>query len=137
VWGIWWTWDARLTSTLVLWLIYVAYLLLRRFAAGPQMRTLAAVMAVFGFLDTPLVYMSTRWWRTQHPAPVFGGGPGSGLDPSMFPAVWWNLAGWTMWGIFVASLRYVSEYRAQKAEQDEALKALEFAPGQQSTAAGR
>jgi heme exporter protein C len=55
----------------------------------------------------------------------------------MFPAVWWNLAGWTMWGIFVASLRYVSEYRTQKAEQDEALKALEFAPGQQSVAAGR
>jgi heme exporter protein C len=60
VWGIWWTWDARLTSTLVLWLIYVAYLLLRRFAAGPQMRTLAAVMAIFGYLDVPLVYMSTR-----------------------------------------------------------------------------
>ena len=137
VWGIWWTWDARLTSTLVLWLIYVAYLLLRRFAAGPQMRTLAAVMAVFGFLDTPLVYMSTRWWRTQHPAPVFGGAPGSGLDPSMYPAVWWNLAGWTMWGIFVASLRYVSEYRAQKAEQDEALKALEYVPGQHQMAEGR
>jgi heme exporter protein C len=137
VWGIWWTWDARLTSTLVLWLIYVAYLLLRRFASGPQMRTLAAVMAVFGFLDTPLVYMSTRWWRTQHPAPVFGGAPGSGLDPSMFPAVWWNLAGWTMWGIFVASLRYVAEYRAQKAEQDEALQALEIPARQQPLAAGR
>ena len=44
-WGIWWTWDARLTTTLVLWLIYVSYLLLRRFAAGPQMQTLAAVLA--------------------------------------------------------------------------------------------
>src|ERR1700723_427681 len=108
-WGIWWTWDARLTTTLVLWLIYVSYLLLRRFAAGPQMRTLSAVMAIFGYLDVPLVYFSTRWWRTQHPAPVFGGAPGSGIDPSMMPAVWWNLAGWLMWGIFVASLRYVSE----------------------------
>ena len=137
VWGIWWTWDARLTSTLVLWLIYVAYLLLRRFAAGPQMRTLAAVMAIFGYLDVPLVYMSTRWWRTQHPAPVFGGAPGSGIDPSMMPAVWWNLAGWLMWGIFVASLRYTSEFRAQKAEQDEALKSLEFAPAPAQMAGGR
>ena len=75
-WGIWWTWDARLTTTLVLWLIYVSYLLLRRFAAGPQVQTLAAVLGIFGALDVPIVYMSNRWWRTQHPAPVFGGGAG-------------------------------------------------------------
>jgi hypothetical protein len=79
-WGIWWTWDARLTTTLVLWLIYMSYLLLRRFAAGPQMQTLAAVLGIFGALDVPIVYMSNRWWRTQHPAPVFGGAPGSGMD---------------------------------------------------------
>jgi heme exporter protein C len=53
-WGIWWTWDARLTTTLVLWLIYVSYLLLRRFAAGPQMQTLAAVLGIFGALDVPI-----------------------------------------------------------------------------------
>ena len=81
-WGIWWTWDARLTTTLVLWLIYVSYLLLRRFAAGPQMQTLAAVLGIFGALDVPIVYMSNRWWRTQHPAPVFGGdSQGSGMAP--------------------------------------------------------
>ena len=123
-WGIWWTWDARLTSTLILWLIYIAYLLLRRFAEGPQMRTLSAVMAIFGYLDVPLVYMSTRWWRTQHPAPVFAGGPNSGLDPSMMPAVWWNLAGWLMWGLFVASLRYASVYREQQAQEQAGLRAL-------------
>ena len=55
-WGIWWTWDARLTTTLVLWLIYVSYLLLRRFAAGPQVQTLAAVLGIFGALVvTPLL----------------------------------------------------------------------------------
>jgi heme exporter protein C len=124
-WGIWWTWDARLTSTLILWLIYLAYLLLRRFAEGPQMRTLSAVMAIFGYLDVPLVYMSTRWWRTQHPAPVIAGGPNSGLDASMWPAVWWNLAGWLMWGIFVASLRYRSVYREQQAEEQAALRVLD------------
>ncbi len=93
VWGIWWTWDERLTSTLVLWLIYVSYLLLRNFAAGPQMQTMAAVLAIFGYIDVPIVYMSTRWWRTQHPAPVIRWAE-LGLDSSMWPAVWWNLAGW-------------------------------------------
>ena len=114
-WGIWWTWDERLTSTLVLWLIYIAYLLLRSFAQGASMRTLAAVMAIFGYLDVPLVYMSTRWWRTQHPGPVFFGGTNAGVDPSMMPAIWWNMAGWLMWGFFVASLRYASLMRRERA----------------------
>jgi heme exporter protein C len=126
-WGIWWTWDARLTTTLVLWLIYVAYLLLRRFASGPEMRTLAAVLAIFGYADVPIVYMSTRWWRTQHPAPVFFGGPNSGLDPSMLPALFWNMAGWIMWGILVVSLRYMAERRQQVADQTAAIAALESA----------
>ena len=127
VWGIWWTWDERLTSTLVLYLIYVAYLLLRRFAAGPQMQTLAAVMAIFGYVDVPIVYFSTRWWRTQHPAPVFGGGANSGVDPRMMPAVWWNLAAWLAWGILIASFRYAVALRDQLKEQQEALRALEVA----------
>jgi heme exporter protein C len=126
-WGIWWTWDARLTTTLVLWLIYVAYLLLRRFTNGPEMRTLAAVLAIFGYADVPIVYMSTRWWRTQHPAPVFFGGPNSGLDPSMLPALFWNMAGWIMWGVLVVSLRYSAEIRAQRVEEKAAAAALEAA----------
>jgi heme exporter protein C len=124
-WGIWWTWDARLTTTLVLWLIYVAYLLVRRFAVGPEMRTLAAVIAIFGYLDVPIVYMSTRWWRTQHPAPVFFGGPNTGVDPSMLPALWWNMAGWVAWGIFVCSLRYAAERRQQHGDEGAAFAALE------------
>jgi heme exporter protein C len=124
VWGIWWTWDERLTSTLILWLIYVSYLLLRSFAAGSQVQTLAAVLAIFGYLDVPIVYMSTRWWRTQHPGPVIGGGPGSGLDPSMWPAVWWNLAGWLAWAILVTSLRYTAERRRQAVEHSAAQEAI-------------
>ena len=122
-WGIWWTWDERLTSTLILWLIYLAYLLLRSFAEGASMRTLAAVMAIFGYLDVPLVYMSTRWWRTQHPGPVFLGGPGSGVDASMLPALRWNIAGWLMWGLWVAALRYSSVLRREQAS-DAATEAL-------------
>ena len=125
VWGIWWTWDERLTSTLVLWLIYASYLLLRRFAAGPQMQTLAAVLAIFGYVDVPIVYFSTRWWRTQHPSPVIGGGPGSGIDPAMWTAVLWNLAAWLAWGVMLAVIRYRMERKRQLIEQHAALRALE------------
>ena len=85
VWGIWWTWDARLTSTFVLWLIYVSYLVLRGFQEEPARRaTISAVLSILGFLDVPLVYMANRWWRTQHPQPVIAGGSDSGLDPQMW-----------------------------------------------------
>lgn len=123
-WGIWWTWDERLTSTFILWLIYISYLLLRNFAAGPQMRTISAVLAIFGYIDVPIVYMSTRWWRTQHPAPIIAGAPGTGLDKSMWPAVWWNLAAWCAWGLLVVSFRYGLERRRQQVEEAAALQAL-------------
>jgi heme exporter protein C len=84
VWGIWWTWDARLTTTFILWLLYVSYLLLRGLLEDPQRRaSLSAVFGIFAFLDVPLVYVSNRLWRTQHPQPVILGGAGSGLDPTM------------------------------------------------------
>ena len=124
-WGIWWTWDARLTTTLVLWLIYVSYLLMRRFAAGPQVQTLAAVLGIFGALDVPIVYMSNRWWRTQHPAPVFGGGPDSGIkDPRMLAAFGWNILAWFAWGILILVFRYYVERQQQKIAELEAQEAL-------------
>jgi heme exporter protein C len=125
-WGIWWTWDWRLTTTLVLWLIYVSYLLLRRFAAGPQVQTLAAVLGIFGALDVPIVYMSNRWFRTQHPAPVFGGDSDSGLkDPLMLHAFGWNILAWFAWGILVLCFRYYVERRQQKIAANEAQEALD------------
>jgi heme exporter protein C len=84
VWGIWWTWDARLTTTFILWLLYVSYLLLRGLVDDPERRaTLSAVYGIFAFLDVPLVYVSNRLWPTQHPQPVILGGANSGLDPTM------------------------------------------------------
>jgi heme exporter protein C len=123
-WGIWWTWDARLTTTLVLWLIYVSYLLLRRFAAGSQMQTLAAVLAIFGALDVPIVYMANRWWRTQHPAPVFGGAEGSGMAWSMVKPLLWNMLAWFAWGVMILALRYRVERQQQKIAAAEAEAAL-------------
>jgi heme exporter protein C len=124
-WGIWWTWDARLTTTLVLWLIYVSYLLLRRFADGPQMQTLASVLGIFGALDVPIVYMSNRWWRTQHPAPVFGGDSSSGMAPSMVGALLWNMLAWFCWGIIILLLRYNVERKHQLNAAAQAREALE------------
>lgn len=84
VWGIWWTWDARLTTTFIMWLMYIAYLMLRGLLEDPRHRaSLSSVFGIFAFLDVPLVYVSNRLWRTQHPQPVFFGGPDSGIDPTM------------------------------------------------------
>jgi heme exporter protein C len=85
VWGIWWTWDARLTSTFIMWLLYVSYLLLRTLVEEPDRRALfSALFGIFAFLDVPLVFGSIRWWRTQHPQPIVMGGAGAGMDPVMF-----------------------------------------------------
>lgn len=67
VWGVWWTWDPRLTTTLIMWFIYVGYLLIRSSAEGPAQARLAAVFGVAGYVNVPLVYVSTRIWRTIHP----------------------------------------------------------------------
>jgi heme exporter protein C len=122
-WGIWWAWDARLTSELLLWLLYVSYLLLRRFSPSGQIATLGAVLSVFAAVDVPIVFMSIRWWRTQHPAPVFGGD--GKIDPSFVPAVLWNMAGWAMWGVLILLFRFALERRRQLAEQEEALLTIE------------
>jgi len=71
------------------------------------------------------VYMSNRWWRTQHPGPVFGGSQGSGMDKTMLGAFFWNLGAWFAWGIFVLILRFVLERQHQKISAAEAQAALE------------
>ena len=76
IWGAWWTWDARLTATLVLWLTYLAYLLVRNYAAEQtQGARFAAVLGIVGFIDVPIVVLAVNLWRTQHPpALIFEGG---------------------------------------------------------------
>ena len=123
-WGIWWTWDARLTSMLLLWLLYVSYLMLRKLSSTGQTHTLAAVLSVFAAIDVPIVYMSIQWWRTQHPAPVFGGAEGSGMDPSMLHPFLWNMLAWFAWGILILAIRYRVERQHQKIAAREAEQAL-------------
>lgn len=106
VWGIWWTWDARLTSTFVLWLLFISYLMLRSYVIHPERAALlGAVVGIVGFVDVPIVYMSIRWWRTQHPQPVIGGGEASGLDPAMM------LTLLVSWGAFLCLFSYLVRQR--------------------------
>jgi len=107
VWGIYWTWDARLTSTFVLWLLYISYLLLRTLVEEPDRRALlSALFGIFAFLDVPLVFGAIRWWRTQHPAPVIMGGPGSGLEPTMRKVFLFNVLAMHVLMFFLIAERY-------------------------------
>jgi heme exporter protein C len=124
VWGIYWTWSPRLTSTFVLWLLYVAYLVLRTLIEEPDRRALlSALFGIFAFVDVPLVFGSIRWWRDQHPQPVVMGEPGSGLEPVMYVALfcmWFAMLGlmslllWQRYGL--EAMRGEMEIVRQEAE---------------------
>jgi heme exporter protein C len=122
VWGIWWTWDWRLTSTLIMWLIYVSYLLLRRFSSGGQAPVLAAALAILGALCVPFVYFSIWFFRTQHPSPVVGGG--GSLDPRMAHALLINWAAFMCLAWLVSWTRYKLEVAQRTVHEAEAMQSL-------------
>jgi heme exporter protein C len=117
-WGVWWQWDARLTSTLVLWLIFQAYLLLRRFG-GPGSERLAAGVALFGMANVPFVYWSVNVWRTVHPKtsvlPT--------LPPVMAGPLWFCVAAFLL--LYVLALSARVQLEARRAELDELYLAAE------------
>ena len=120
VWGIWWTWDARLTLTLVLWLIYVGYLMLRRYMLEAERRaTFSAVVGIIGFVNVPLTYFAIRWWRTQHPQPVIAGGSDSGLAAEMW------LALFVCWGAFLLLFFLLFNKRIQLEKTRDELQSLQ------------
>ena len=80
IWGQWWVWDPRLTTTLILWFLYTGYLVLRQAISGHRGAIAAAAFAILAYVDVPVVYFSVRWWRGIHPQVLRGGG---GLDPGM------------------------------------------------------
>ena len=97
-WGVWWQWDARLTSSLLLELVMIGYLLARRYA-GPASRKLSAALALFAAVDVPLVYKSVDIWRTVHPRTTVV----PTLDPRMRPAFWSAFALIAVvWGLLLA-----------------------------------
>jgi heme exporter protein C len=108
-WGVWWQWDARLTSTLLMWMIFVAYLLVRRFG-GPGAEKLSAAMAVFGMANVPFVYVSVNIWRTIHPTTaVIPKLPGGMRGPFWFCVVAFML----LFGLLLALRTRLEQRRAQ------------------------
>jgi heme exporter protein C len=132
VWGIWWApGDIRLTSTLVLWLIYVSYLVLRRFSSGSQTQMIAAALAVFGALDVPLVYFSIWFFRTQHPQPVIGGG--GSMDPRMLQTLLLSWMAFLCFAFLVCWARFRLEVLKREVEQAHAMESLVGAEGSAKT----
>jgi heme exporter protein C len=107
IWGTFWTWDARLTSTLVLWIIYAGYLMVRRLAEpGRQAARFAAVVGIFGFIDVPVVHFSVTWWRTVHPGPIV---INDALPPQMLVAFFVTMA----CTLFLAAVMIAIRYRIE------------------------
>ncbi len=107
-WNAWWTWDPRLSTTLVMWFVYCGYLVLRAGGVGGgQAARVRAVLGIVAFLDVPLVFVSARLWRSIHPA-VFAS-KGGGLEPEMWTTVWINLLAWGLLCAALALARYQSE----------------------------
>jgi heme exporter protein C len=114
IWGTYWTWDARLTSTLVLWIIYAGYLLVRRLAEpGRQAARFAAVVGIFGFIDVPIVHFSVTWWRTVHPGPVI---INDALPPEMLGTFLFTMACTLVLAGVMIAIRYRIETLRDAAE---------------------
>jgi heme exporter protein C len=111
-WGVWWQWDARLTSTLVMWLIFNAYLLLRRYG-GPGSDRLAAAVALFGMANVPFVYWSVNVWRTLHPK--------TSVIPSLVPGMrgpfWFCVVGFLLVSTLILAVRVELEKRRQELDE--------------------
>ncbi|GAB6057818.1 cytochrome c biogenesis protein CcsA [Desulfonatronum parangueonense] len=91
IWNVWWTWDPRLTTALIMWFVYTGYLILRT-SPLPHVkrRTLCAVLGIVAFVDIPLVFFSTRLWRSIHPSVITSSG--GGMEPEMWHAMGASLA---------------------------------------------
>jgi heme exporter protein C len=108
-WGVYWQWEARLTSSLLLWLMLLAYVLARRYG-GPSARRLAAALALFAAIDIPLVYFSVRFFRSIHPSNTVV----STLGPGMRGAFWLSLLAFTaLWSVLLAARLAVESAQAR------------------------
>jgi heme exporter protein C len=104
-WNVWWTWDPRLTTTLIMWFVYAGYLVLRGSGMGGERRAMvSAVLGVVAFLDVPLVFYSARIWRSVHPAVLAS--QGGGLEPEMWHTVLANIAAFGLLWLTLLLARY-------------------------------
>ena len=119
IWGVWWAWDARLTTTLVLLLIYVGYLLARSLSdrGDVQAASYAAVFAIIGFVDIPIINRSVRWWRTLHPDPIVTLGlDDQALPTSMLVVLMLGVVAITLLALWLMALRAEVEQIAVRSD---------------------
>jgi heme exporter protein C len=110
IWGVWWAWEARLTSMLICWLIFAGYLMLRRAIDEPTQRArLSAVVSIFGGIDAIIVYKSIEWYRTLHPGPVLTIRGGGGMPPGWQETAYWNLLAMACLAIILVMVRMKQE----------------------------
>ena len=122
IWNTWWTWEPRLTTTLILWLIYVAYLMVRSYAPSQSKGAIyAAVVGIIGFIDVPIVYYSVVWWRSIHPSPVVG--PFAQADALDGTMAWILLYSFITFLFFFA---YMVAERMELRKTEEALGRIRF-----------
>jgi len=111
-WGVWWSpWDMRLNTTLMLWLLYVSYLVLRRSSTAGSTSVLASALAIFAFLDVPVVYMANRWFRTHHPSPLLFT---PNIDKQMQHIMSINMLAFLCFSALICWFRYELERTTQK-----------------------
>ncbi len=105
-WGVYWAWDPRLTSVLVLWLLYLAYQALRSYVLEPTRRArYSSVLGIVAFVDVPIIYFSIKWWRTQHPSYVIQPGMKAAMPTEMLQTLMFGVATFTVLYIYFASQR--------------------------------
>src|SRR5215212_6522050 len=115
IWGVWWSWDARLTTTLLLWFIYVGYLMVRSSASDETRGArYAAVLGIVGFVDIPIIHQSVVWWRSLHPEPIVTAAGGPAMPPSMLLALAINLVAFTVLYVCLLRLRLRTEMLRQE-----------------------
>lgn len=111
IWGIWWAWDARLTSMLISWLMYGGYLMLRQAIDEPTQRArMSAVLSILTFPGVMITWKAIEWWRTQHPGPVLSiRGANDKMDPAMQSVLYWNFLAVLLFAVVLTLIRMRQE----------------------------
>jgi heme exporter protein C len=126
VWGVWWAWDARLVTTVVLLFLYLGYLALRRVPAAPEARAKrCAIAALIAFVDVPIVHFSVTWWRTLHQeATVFDPELKANIHGVMAFTLWWGVLAFTLVYVYLLDRRYKLESLEEDLDERELEQAI-------------
>ncbi len=138
IWGTFWEWDARLTTTLILWFIYLGYFMVRAYVSDQEraMRY-AAVVGIIGFIDVPIIHMSVRWWRTLHPEPIVTQSGGPAMPDSMLYTLGVSLVAFTLFfGYLVYQKLLIEQAKDQVADHNLAVADREADEAREHSAKG-